>query len=355
MKQQRTPGRLGKLGLAGLAAVLGAAPTPAPTSAQSVAELQTGVPLCAPTFQNRLTSFKASLLYLNDPKERCWVWDDVTPGFTVWLSRSGLAPAPQQVIVVSAKGKPDAAARPRIFLRIVGGPGASIGPGQSYGHVLDLIRSGDVLVTPAYEGTVHGTFYPNENFTASTTRIAAWLRELRRRNPLGEVVLIGESLGGPLALEANRLAGAQGADRIVLLAPLAFTPDAADRNFTAQRGERYRNDRQVTMRIIPTAPNGTAGYRKVYSTDLFISFFPAKQRSKDLGERLKEAGNVPILLVYGSTDMTVGTAIIEALPPAANVRVVRIADMPHKLNTEFGRKVTAAVIDYLDGPGHNRP
>jgi pimeloyl-ACP methyl ester carboxylesterase len=346
--------RLAPIGLllAVLASTGSAVPSQPAVASRLDTELRTGLDLCEPTPRFRLNTLQSTSLYFDTPNPHCWTWDDVLPGFALWASRTTLGGLDMPVVVGVRKGDPVNGLRHRILIRVIGGPGGSVAPSAAYSTLLNVLRPGDVLVTPAYPGTRHGTFYPDENFTPGSALIAHWLREVRRRNPDAEVVLVGESLGGPIALEANRVAGKDAADRIVLISPLAYSSADAEANFTQRRGAEYRNDNKTAVRVLRRGAGAEPSHiwQQVFSTDLFKTFFPKSERNVAIAARLRVNAHVPILLVYGTQDWRAGFALLEQLTPEENLRVVRIADMPHEVGAEYQRRVSAAVSDFLDSP-----
>lgn len=318
-------------------------------SAAGSLEERTGLSFCAEEAGHRLTTLTNALLYVEQPRGTCWVWDEALPGTEMRIARSAHAEISLPVVVAYHKDQNVSSGSSRILLRVVGGPGGNIAPQAWNSLYTDMLGSGDLLITPAYEGTYHGSLYPGENYTAAAARIAFWLTELRRRNKDAEIVLIGESLGGAIALEATRMARTAPPDRLVLVSPLAYSAQLAQANFTQMRGAEYRNDRKIALRTF-TKESGRfdqGRWIQVYSTDVFKTFFAPAQRTTDLNDRLVSVTSTPTLVIYGADDKVAGTPVLDKLEPSPGLTVRRIDGMGHVVDPAHASAVSRTIEAFL--------
>lgn len=233
----------------------------------------------------------------------------------------------------------------------VGGPGGDISPDSNDGIPMALVRSGVVVVKLGYTGTSHGTIFPQPGFDPAVRQVLGYARAIRAENPSGKLVLLGESLGGPIVAKAAASAHGLRIDGLALVMPMLFSPDEAVANFKRiiiPSGLAGAGDLRVRVIKSSSDPWTSGQVGPIPSEDLFATFFPPESRRRDLGDYLARAGSVKVLLAYGDNDKVIGLAKLnDPSLNTPNIRKLRLRGRPHLINSYGATQISDEILDYL--------
>lgn len=226
-----------------------------------------------------------------------------------------------------------------IYVRVGGGPGADNITANS-DSLIDYFE-GHYLIDFYYTGHSFNVVHPDPSFELAYTQLSKFLVQLRSRNPQSRIVVLGESLGAVLSLEAiDKAAAITGAstpvvDKLALLSPpfgsLDRTAELLEPMILAQGNSEKKFAYRV--RDLGERYNEYGELAFLNSMDFFRRFYEESQGSIDLIERARKASRfVPILVFYGSDDVRIDLEKARDFEAEAleNVSVTRIEGMDHQ-------------------------
>lgn len=286
---------------------------------------------------------------VGNPSISCTMWTLAESPITIFSSSVDIAGIRLPVVVYFNRSYIDSAAD-SLVIEVVGGPGGDISPGANDTLPFALARSGVVVVRLGYTGTSHGTLYPRPNFDLAARQVLEYSKAVRAENPSGKLVLLGESLGGPIVAHAAASSNPPPFDGLALVLPMLFTPDEAIRNFGRIVDSSRPGAGDKTVRTIAGSPDSWRdGQRvRVPSTDLYDRFFPPESRGRDLASYLERVRSTKILIAYGDSDKVVGLSKLD--DPSLNtrnIRKLRLRGIPHMMNSSSASQVSDEILVYL--------
>lgn len=281
-------------------------------------------------------------LYVGDQRHRCTQWTGTIPGVVIAATtvslNSGLTPL---VLYFPTQERPEKSVINTIIVDIVGGPSGSISP--SGGNIIPpyLAKNGLTVASLGYTGTLYGSMYPKASYGLAVKDVVEYLEKIRglSRRP-AKIVLLGESLGGRIAIEAaHKMPVALRPDLVVLISPLMLSPISAERNFSVNLRNNPSNDSYITTRLIsdPEKP-----WEKVGTIPLFDAFFEEKEKHRDLNEILELSPMIRPLIIFGTDDNVIGLNAIRHLSPKV-ARTFEIEGMGHHPNMEEEKQIVSVI------------
>ncbi len=245
-----------------------------------------------------------------------------------------------------------------IYVRVGGGPGAVNITAQSDEFIEYL--EGDYLIDFYYTGHGFNIVHPSPSFEIAFTQLAKFLEQVRARNPESKIVLLGQSLGAVLSLEAIRnseisdRSSAPAADKLVLLSPPFGSLDRTAELLEELRVARGVEGTKWQYRVREPSQNYN-DYGRLESheqMDVFRSFYQQQNEKADLLERVKNvSSSLPILVIYGDADVRIylEKAKAFAAQKIGNVRVSRLEGMDHQPGTlDQIRSIREQLRDFVD-------
>jgi len=290
-------------------------------------------------------TYHLSELLVGRREQDCARWIHGIPGFVAIAGTVRPSGVPLPAVVYGRRSS-DAAAT-AIFVKVVGGPGGSIAPDTGDRRYLDLLGPNDFLVNIGYTGTRYRTLYPKPDFKTACTEVSAYLVELRRRNPDAKLVIIGESLGGPIVAGALQIS--RDVDAVILVSPMMFSPFEGNDNFVSVLKHGYRNDTKIAVRKLAdqAQPWSDGHWSSEYSIDLFAAFFEKTEMNVDLRLRLAGFKIPPMLIVFGGADDVIGRTKLADLSSLPGLTLFEVSGMKHTVDPPFAGQVTSAIRRFL--------
>jgi pimeloyl-ACP methyl ester carboxylesterase len=241
----------------------------------------------------------------------------------------------------------------RIFIRLSGGPG-----GIPIGVISDFtipMRNKDILIDFLYAGSGTNLLYPEPNFRVAVNQINSFLRSLRSRNPDAEIIVVGESLGGVLALESlGNTVGITSkglADKVVLISPLARSVRSFIKLSSDLAAKESVDNLFEIYRVIDSKEDdwSTGHIRRLNQIDVLSKFFPVDALNDEISERIDKIESKPVLLIYGSEDPVIGISELEGLAGRKFVTLERVDGMKHFVsNLGHIEAMRYAIHSFLD-------
>lgn len=226
-----------------------------------------------------------------------------------------------------------------IYVRVGGGPGGVNVTAQS-DAIIDYFE-GDYLIDFYYTGHGFNIAHPDTSFEIAVAQLENFFEQLRTRNPASKIVVLGQSLGAVLSLEALKdsknlsRASTPLADKLALLSPPFGSLD--------RTGELLKELQIVhgvegttfpyRLRNVGLNYNDYGNLMELDGMDVFQRFYPEWQGAADLAERVSNLnGSLPILVIYGDADVRIDLDKANAFASSemSNVRVTRIDGMEHQ-------------------------
>lgn len=236
----------------------------------------------------------------------------------------------------------------RLIVRLSGGPGG-IPIGAMSDFVIPL-RKNDLIIDFLYTGSGTNLVYPNQNFNLAVSQVHSFLASLRRRNRKAEIVLVGESLGGVIALTAMEGASSI-VDKIVLISPVASSMQSfVDRSRSMSSKVAERSLLEI-YRVLESADDdwSTRDIRQLSRIDVLSNFFPEDALSDTIVDRASRVSDVPKLVIYGDRDPIIGMEEIESLRGVKAVSLEEIIGMDHSFsNLGHVNEMRYAIETFLD-------
>jgi len=226
-----------------------------------------------------------------------------------------------------------------IYIRVGGGPGG-VNITRQLDAIIDYFE-GDYLIDFYYTGHGFNTVHPNPSFDIAVAQLETFLEQLRTRNPASKIVVVGESLGAVLSLEALKDSkemsrGAKPvADKLVLLSPPFGKLDRVKELLEELQIAHGVEGTNYLYRLRDAGQNYNdyGDLAELDGIDVFQTFYPEWQGTKNLAERVSNLNrSLPILVIYGDADVRIDLdeANTFASLEAGNVRVTRIGGMAHE-------------------------
>lgn len=226
----------------------------------------------------------------------------------------------------------------RIIIRTVGGPASAIGP---YGFESAYISNPSVptvMIALGYSGTSHNSNYPEENFNAAVDQISKYVTMLCHRTPNASVLMIGESLGGPITVSAaQKVSGCDGRLRELLVSPMVDSPSDQIKYTDLSHSTNQRSGKKFA--IIKGNPTVAP------ARELFATFFPEDQKSWSLDYRIGR-GKPPqdrIWFIFGSDDPILNEETVLQLARKHRDRTTVLNGMRHVSDPGFEDDIAAVV------------
>jgi predicted alpha/beta-hydrolase family hydrolase len=284
---------------------------------------------------------------VGNPAVSCAIWTRPEDSLVIFSSSVQVDGARLPVVAYFSSRHPGRAPV-SLIIDIIDGPGGDISPGVNDLIPFALARSGAVVVRVGYTGTSHGTLYPRPNFDVAVRQVLGYSRALRAKNPSGKLILMGQSLGGPIVAHAAASADPPPVDGVALVLPMLLSPDEAVANFARIIGLKPPAGAR-TVRILrrPSDP-WSSGQAVPRPADSYDRFFPPGSRDRDLGSYLAGLGKVKILIAFGDTDMLVGLSRLEdSSLNSPNIRKLRLRGVGHGIDSRSASRVAGEILDYL--------
>lgn len=226
-----------------------------------------------------------------------------------------------------------------IYVRVGGGPGG-VNITTQLDAIIDYFE-GDYMIDFYYTGHGFNILHPNPSFDIAVAQLKVFLEELRTRNPASRIVVIGESLGAVLSLEAlkDTKSFSQGskpvADKLVLLSPPFGSHERTVELLEELRVAQEMEGAKYPYRLRDAGQNYNdyGDLVELDAIEVFERFYPEKQRTLDLAERVTNLdGSLPILVIYGNADARIDLdkANDFAISEISNVSVKTIEGMEHQ-------------------------
>jgi pimeloyl-ACP methyl ester carboxylesterase len=234
----------------------------------------------------------------------------------------------------------------RVIIRIIGGPGLRIGPKGSEADYIGRSSIPTMMVTLGYSGTGHYSRYPDENFRPAIEEFIQLAELLCSKIPNARFLVIGESLGGPIAVEAIRgTKTCRSKLDALLISPMIVSPRdqliLAEKNFY----ELTHNKKAVVVGNVNSVGRTETWFAKLSLADSMPTFFSKAEQRVSLYDRLGQAGieiNRFHMLV-GDKDRVTGIEENARFAATFRDRTTVIKGMGHGPNPETGQAVAAAV------------
>jgi pimeloyl-ACP methyl ester carboxylesterase len=296
--------------------------------------------------------FALSAVFVNDAKLACTRWVDAMPGFVVSSGKVSVHDRMMPIVIHRRIGcSPDASTSSarRIFVRIVGGPGGDIAPNDYDLPYAATLGEDDLMISVGYTGTRYGTWFPKADFKTAAREVALYTSRLHAQNPKAEIVLMGLSLGGPIAVAALSPSNGGYASKLILVAPLLWSAEEAEQNFATALRHDYEHDVKLPVDVLGVGANGdvSSTRKQVNTIDLFSHFFDSSERETDLPMRLAVAGTRPTLIVYGRADRVIGLQRLMLLDKRAEIELRPIVGMAHIVDPVYFKPVAIALRDFV--------
>lgn len=226
-----------------------------------------------------------------------------------------------------------------IYVRVPGGPGAA----QILSDTHSVIDYSDktVSIDLHYTGNGFNTLHPYPSFRIAADQVASFLIQLRRRNPQAKIILLGESLGAVISVEALRLMEENRSqssliNKLILLSPpfgtLDETVEKMDELFDRPLlGEAIREYR---IRSNNENYNEYGVIKKIHWRDFYERFYPEEEGDVRLFGRLARLSQLPpTLVIYGDEDERILPELADQFEkvPMGGVDLIPIKGMEHSI------------------------
>lgn len=239
----------------------------------------------------------------------------------------------------------------RLIVRLSGGPG-----GIPIGAMSDFfipLNANDILIDFLYTGSGTNLVHPGPNFNSAVSQVHSFLESLRRRNRKAEIVLVGESLGGVIALTAMERTSSM-VDKLVLISPVASSIQSfldRSRSMSSQVDERSLLE---IYRVLESAEDDwtTSDIRQLNRIDVLSRFFPEDAVSDTIADRASRVSDVPMLVIYGDRDPIIGLGEIDDLKSMKAVSLEEISGMEHTFSNLGHVKQMQDAIELFSNKSH---
>jgi pimeloyl-ACP methyl ester carboxylesterase len=234
----------------------------------------------------------------------------------------------------------------RVIIRIVGGPGLRIGPKSGDADYLGRSSISTMMVTLGYSGTGHYSRYPEQNFQPAIDEFVQLTEFLCTKMPNAKFLIIGESLGAPIAIEATR--------RISIcrnrLNSLLFSPMIRSPSEQLIYAEKYfytltHNKKTIVVGVLNKAGRVETRFAQLSLAESLPKFFAKPDQHVSLYDRLKLGGIEinRIHMLVGDKDSVTGIEENARFAATFRDRTTVIKGMGHGPGPEHGREVAEAV------------
>jgi hypothetical protein len=290
--------------------------------------------------------FNHSAVRVSADPDNCSAWLTSYPGVKAISGQIVLAGRRMPFLFYANRSALTNGAIPeRIIVKIVGGPGIPIGPSEHDAVYLGHSDKPTIMISPAYSGTAHGSHYPHENFTAATNEIASLTEFLCRRFPNAQVLTIGESLGGPIAVSADeKTKGCPNPRNLLLISPMVSSPTDQLRHFSALNVNGIKINDKKSIRLIDKSLIAIS----IPSLDVFQTFFPKSDLNIFLSDRLhfRSSHNLRTSIILGSVDDVISPDGIPKLQADKSIDLKVINGMGHIYDRKYEFQI-ANIVDSL--------
>ncbi len=292
-------------------------------------------------------------LYVSAHPLVCSFWPRSIPGVTIISGRARLAGYDAPIIVYfKSTGLFDALKSPkRIFVRVAGGPGLPIGPFGFERSYMNGFGRDDVMVAVGYAGTSYGSLYPSENFTKAVDQVAELINRLQARSPDAEIYLIGESLGGPIAIESVAKLDSGIKPRIVLVSPMIDSLYDQLKHIRSNIDQTTFQESKFPIKVFSQnlSLKHIVTQKSVNSELLLSNFFPVSERDVSILTRLQASriGRDRLLVFVGDKDRSINRSGVNELAKLYAERVISVRGMGHGISdsgaTQIEREIAAFI------------
>jgi len=284
-------------------------------------------------------------LVLDAPSISCNVWPSKDRAQLVFSSKTIIGGEVLPIVAYLPANLLKHSAIRRLVVYVIGGPGGDVAPGLNDHLPSRLATSGDVVVKIGYSGTRYGSRYPKPDFDVAVSQVRSYVYRLRALNPSAQIVLLGESLGGQIAVKAatepslKRVISA-----IILIHPLAFSPDKALKNFKNLADTGHHKDPELQVRQVGEKRSVPGQYVNIKSQDLFGSFFAPREKAVGLDAYLDGVRGVKVLIAYGDTDKKTGVDQIRELASKENrITLLALPNTSHVVEEAHAEQISLAI------------
>jgi len=238
-----------------------------------------------------------------------------------------------------------------IIVRISGGPGGmAFQPANEFAI---LLGEADILIDFFYSGSGTNLIYPSPNFDVASAQIRQFIDRLQKSNRDVQIVLLGESLGGPIVLsslsKSPKIKWGK-ADKVVLINPVSLPPKEFFEEAKRAANELPDSELRNIYRTIESKNDDWSSRNivELNRADVFKRFFEPENFVMGIEERLAEADIQKVLILFGSEDPIIGVERLRAINDLPNITSIEINGMGHS-PTAFPhfQEMRDAIDDFL--------
>jgi surfactin synthase thioesterase subunit len=311
----------------------------------------TGGEFCLPDKILPTFTFKMLTMDVSADPDICTAWIGIMYGTTAISGQVNLATGRRPFVFYANNASlKDGSKIERVIVKIVGGPGVPAGP---YGHEAAYLGYSSVptmMVSLGYTGTIHNSFYPNENFTPATTELIELTTKLCKKHPDAELLLIGESLGGALATSIDpKLTECPLNRKTLLISPMVDSATESLNYILRNEEGKKKAEGKVFLHIIDTCKDCEEKTTDmVTSRNIIATFFPENERNKSLSQRLEsESGRAyNTHFIFGSNDTVINPKTVSQITDNYKTRSTMIDGMGHVSGKQYEKQI-ADIIETI--------
>jgi alpha-beta hydrolase superfamily lysophospholipase len=244
----------------------------------------------------------------------------------------------------------------RVIIRVVGGPAIHIGPYGFEDAYLGQSSVPTIMVALGYSGTADRSLYPDENFTTASREVAEFSDRVCDLLPRATLLLIGESLGGVVAVSADQKMSRCGERRrTLLISPLVDSVSNHSKYILTTKIGRQDWATPIPLRTVHhDGDREFLDASNVASGALFDSFFAYSEKHVSLMDRL--SGSVDrtknTYFMFGGRDQIIRPQGVSELARMYSKRTKVIEGMGHISEDRYKNQIAKYVDSIFETSFH---
>jgi pimeloyl-ACP methyl ester carboxylesterase len=222
----------------------------------------------------------------------------------------------------------------KVIIRVPGGPHSRLMPSSFDYAYTSLLDGDDAFVALANAADAQISSYPEEGVSGSAATLRSVLQGVRSSFPDAKIVVVAESLGAVIAVEALGKMRMHNT-RLILINPMFPSVNEAVRKLTLLNHPMFQAGKEAVFATRDSS--GRLSLQRVSHGELLVSFIESRERDVDLRDRLLALpadyrAELGIVIVRGKYDELSTVGDLERIRAIGDVRTVEIENARHRFD-----------------------